>query len=97
VEKLCGRRGHKELRGAHALVSIPFAGDGTEGNEMPVSTLRNGKMIIKVSDVKEVVGDRFRISEEFYCELDREVHEMIERAARRAKKNGRKTLKPYDL
>ncbi|MBE0518639.1 MAG: DUF1931 domain-containing protein, partial [Thermoplasmata archaeon] len=30
-------------------------------------------------------------------ELDREVHEMIERAVRRAKKNGRKTLKPYDL
>jgi len=54
-------------------------------------------MIIKVSDVKDVVGDRFRISEEFYCELDREVHEMIERAARRAKRNGRKTLKPYDL
>jgi len=54
-------------------------------------------MIIKVSDVKESVGDGFRISEEFYCELDREVHEMIERAARRAKKNGRKTLKPYDL
>jgi histone H3/H4 len=64
---------------------------------MPVSSLRNGKMIIKVSDVKDVVGDRFRISEEFYGELDREVHEMIERAARRAKRNGRKTLKPYDL
>lgn len=67
------------------------------GESMPVSSLRNGKMIIKVSDVKDVVGDRFRISEEFYCELDREVHEMIERAARRAKRNGRKTLKPYDL
>ncbi|MBE0519261.1 MAG: DUF1931 domain-containing protein [Thermoplasmata archaeon] len=64
---------------------------------MPVSSLRNGKMIIKVSDVKDAVGDRLRISEEFYCELDREVHEMIERAVRRAKKNGRKTLKPYDL
>jgi histone H3/H4 len=64
---------------------------------MPVSSLRNGKMVIKVSDVKDVVGDRFRISEEFYGELDREVHEIIERAARRAKKNGRKTLKPYDL
>jgi len=64
---------------------------------MSVSKLRNGKMIIKVSDVKEVVGDRYRISEDFYYELDREVHEMIERAARRAKRNGRKTLKPYDL
>jgi histone H3/H4 len=64
---------------------------------MSVSTLRNGKTIIKVSDVKEVVGNRYRISEEFYFELDREVHEMIERAARRAKRNGRKTLKPFDL
>jgi len=70
---------------------------GDQVESMPVSTLRNGKMIIKVSDVKESVGGGFRISEEFYCELDREVHEMIERAARRAKKNGRKTLKPYDL
>lgn len=64
---------------------------------MAVSTLRNGKTIIKISDVKEVVGSRYRISEEFYYELDREVHEMVERAARRAKRNGRKTLKPYDL
>jgi histone H3/H4 len=64
---------------------------------MPVSTLRNGKTIIKVSDVKDAIGGSYRISEEFYFELDREVHDMIERAARRAKKNGRKTLKPYDL
>jgi histone H3/H4 len=54
-------------------------------------------MIIKVSDVKDSVGEGYRISEEFYYELDREVHEMIESAARRAKKNGRRTLKPYDL
>ena len=54
-------------------------------------------MVIKVSDVKDVAGEGFRISEEFYFELDREVHEMIESAARRAKKNGRRTLKPYDL
>lgn len=64
---------------------------------MSISNLRNGKMIIKVSDVKDVAGDGFRISEEFYRELDREVHEMIENAVKRAKKNGRKTLKPYDL
>jgi histone H3/H4 len=64
---------------------------------MSISNLRNGKMIIKVSDVKDVAGDGFRISEEFYRELDREVHEMIEQATKRAKKNGRKTLKPYDL
>jgi len=64
---------------------------------MKVSALRNGKMVIKVSDVKEVAGEGFRISEEFYYELDERVHEMIESAARRAKKNGRRTLKPYDL
>jgi len=64
---------------------------------MKVSALRNGKMIIKVSDVKDVAGEGIRISEGFYYELDREVHEMIESAARRAKKNGRTTLKPYDL
>lgn len=64
---------------------------------MKVSALRNGKMIIKVSDVKDAAGEGIRISEEFYYELDREVREMIESAARRAKKNGRRTLKPYDL
>ncbi len=64
---------------------------------MSISNIRNCKMIIKVSDVKDVAGDGFRISEDFYRELDREVHEMIEHAAKRAKKNGRKTLKPYDL
>jgi histone H3/H4 len=64
---------------------------------MSISNMRNGKMVIKVSEVKGIAGDGFRISEEFYRELDREVHDMIERAALRAKKNGRKTLKPYDL
>lgn len=64
---------------------------------MSVSALHNGKMIIKVSDVKDCAGEGCRISEEFYYELDKEVREMIESAARRAKKNGRRTLKPYDL
>jgi histone H3/H4 len=64
---------------------------------MKVSAIRNGKMIIKVSDVKEAAGEGFRISEEFYYELDRQVNEKIAEAARRAKKNGRRTIKPYDL
>ncbi len=64
---------------------------------MKVSAIRNGKMIIKVSDVKEAAGEGVRVSEEFYYELDRQVNEMIEEAARRAKKNGRRTIKPYDL
>lgn len=64
---------------------------------MKVSAIRNGKMIIKVSDVKEAAGEGVRISEEFYYELDRQVSEKIEEAKRRAKKNGRRTIKPYDL
>ncbi|OGS55727.1 MAG: hypothetical protein A3K60_03085 [Euryarchaeota archaeon RBG_19FT_COMBO_56_21] len=64
---------------------------------MKVSAIRNGKMIIKVSEVKEAAGEGFRISEEFYYELDRQVNEIIEEAKRRAKKNGRRTIKPYDL
>jgi hypothetical protein len=80
-----------------ACISISPAGSAAGRDAMSISNLRNGKMIIKVSDVKDVAGDGFRISEEFYRELDREVHEMIEQATKRAKKNGRKTLKPYDL
>ena len=69
----------------------------SKGGSLSVTSLRNGKMIIKVSDVKECVSERCRVSEEFYYELDRQVREKIEEAARRAKKNGRRTLKPYDL
>lgn len=91
-----GRKpGRKPLIRVHALVLAPIW--GVEGERMPVSSIRNGKMIIKVSEVKDIAGEGYRISEEFYYELDREVHEMIELAARRAKKNGRRTLKPYDL
>jgi hypothetical protein len=97
VEKLCGTEAAQRVKRGTRISINSLRGVTYKGESMPVSSLRNGKMIIKVSDVKDVVGDRFRISEEFYCELDREVHEMIERAARRAKRNGRKTLKPYDL
>lgn len=90
--KACTER----LRGAPALASSPSRARQGE-LRMSISNIRNGKMIIKVSDVKDVAGDGFRISEEFYRELDREVHSMVEQAAKRAKKNGRKTLKPYDL
>lgn len=64
---------------------------------MKVSAIRNGKMIIKVSDVKEAAGEGYRVSEDFYYELDRQVNDMIEEAKRRAKRNGRRTIKPYDL
>jgi hypothetical protein len=96
VKNLLGGRVTERLRREHAL-AIPPPWERRGRISMSISNLRNGKMIIKVSEVKEVAGGGFRISEEFYRELDREVHEMIEGAARRAKKNGRKTLKPYDL
>jgi hypothetical protein len=95
VKKLWEQRRAERLNAELALASIPA--QPSKGDMMSVSSLRNGKMIVKVSEVKDVVGGGYRISEEFYYELDREVHEMIDEAARRAKKNGRRTLKPYDL
>ena len=80
-----------------SISANPTRGLNPKGECMKVSAIRNGKMIIKVSEVKEAAGDGFRISEEFYYELDRQVNEIIEEAKRRAKKNGRRTIKPYDL
>ena len=55
------------------------------------------KMIIKKSDVKAMVGDEYRISQDFYDNLDEAVAALIKDSMKRAKENGRKTLKPYDL
>ena len=54
-------------------------------------------MIIKKSEVKEVVGKDFRISIDFYRALDTLVEKQIAEAKRRAKQNRRKTLKPCDV
>ena len=55
------------------------------------------KMIIKKSEVKALVGDEYRISQDFYEKLSDSVEELVKAAMARAKENGRKTLKPYDL
>lgn len=54
-------------------------------------------MIIKKSEVKAMVGDDYRISQDFYDRLDAAVGDLIKDATARAKENGRKTLKPHDL
>jgi len=54
-------------------------------------------MIIKKSEVKAMVGDEYRISQDFYDNLDEAVAALIKDSMKRAKENGRKTLKPYDL
>ena len=53
-------------------------------------------MIIKKSEVKDAVKD-FRISSDFYDALDKYVQKAVKDAKKRAKENGRKTLKPFDL
>ena len=53
-------------------------------------------MIIKKSEVKELVKD-FRISNDFYDALSKYVEKAVKDAKKRAKDNGRKTLKPFDL
>jgi histone H3/H4 len=55
-------------------------------------------MIVKKAEIKAIAGERnYRVSKEFYEELDNKVLEMIEKAIIRANSNGRKTLKGYDL
>ncbi len=39
----------------------------------------------------------FRMSPDFFEELDKKVDEMIKEASNRAKANNRKTLRAYDL
>ncbi len=58
---------------------------------------RGSNMIIKKSEVKEIVGKDFRISIDFYRALDTLVEKQIAEAKRRAKQNRRKTLKPCDV
>jgi hypothetical protein len=53
-------------------------------------------MIISKSKTKETVKD-CNVSGEFYTALDKKVRKMIAEAESRAKDNGRKTVRPYDL
>ena len=52
-------------------------------------------LIIK-SGVKEALADN-AVSSDFYDEFNREVADLIEKAAERAEANDRKTVQPRDL
>jgi histone H3/H4 len=47
--------------------------------------------------VKKVGGDDFRTSGEFVDALNDDLKDAIERAVKRAKDNGRKTVQAHDL
>ncbi len=52
-------------------------------------------LVVK-SKVRELVKN-MRFSEEFFTALDEKVAELVEAAVKRAKGNGRATLRAYDL
>ncbi|MDY6769030.1 MAG: DUF1931 domain-containing protein [Candidatus Nanohaloarchaea archaeon] len=51
---------------------------------------------ITKAGVREAAGS-MNVGTEVYEELDRQVQQLIERAAERAQENGRKTLKARDV
>ena len=55
----------------------------------------NVDLIISKSRTKSAAG--INVSGEFYEALDGAVRDLIEAAEKRAKDNGRRTLRPYDL
>ena len=52
-------------------------------------------LIVKAA-VKEALQDK-NVASDFYDALDNEVQELLERAAKRAEDNDRKTVQPRDL
>ncbi len=54
------------------------------------------KLVVR-SAVREMLKGKFQVSEEFLDALDKEVKVIIEKAANRAKENGRSTLKARDV
>jgi histone H3/H4 len=52
-------------------------------------------LIVKAA-VKDAMGD-MNVASDFYGALDDEVEELLEKAARRAEQNDRKTVQPRDL
>jgi len=52
--------------------------------------------LIVRSKVKAAIKG-MRFSGDFYKALDKKVEEMLKEAAKRAKDNGRATIRPYDL
>ncbi len=57
---------------------------------------QEGGLVISKSRTKEAVKE-CNVSADFYGALDKKVRELIALAEHRAKENGRKTVKPYDL
>lgn len=53
------------------------------------------KLIVKAA-VKEALDDK-NVASDFYDALDAEVEDLLDRAARRAEQNDRKTVQPRDL
>ncbi len=51
---------------------------------------------ITKAGVREAAGN-VNVGSDVYRELDRQVQQMIKRATKRAKENGRKTLKARDV
>ena len=64
---------------------------------MPATTKRTtGDLIISKSRTKDSVKD-CRVGGEFYEALDKAVRTMLSAAEKRARANGRSTLRPQDL
>ncbi|MBD3155525.1 MAG: hypothetical protein GF368_02620 [Candidatus Aenigmarchaeota archaeon] len=54
------------------------------------------RVIVK-SAVRDLVRDRYNVSEEFLEALNSDVVRLVKRASERANENGRKTLKARDV
>lgn len=74
-----------------AVMTVLVAGDANAG--------RKPKEIVVVgSKVKEVIRSAGLLADEgLIDELNRDIHRLLQGAAKRARANGRKTVRPYDL
>jgi len=56
-----------------------------------------GEKLVVRSAVRDKLKGKFQVSEEFLNALDEEVSHLIDKAAKRAEDNGRRTLKARDV
>ncbi len=75
----------RAYRGANTPGTRPRGGEHTMATKC-----------IKKSGVRDAAGG-MNVGADVYTEVDRRVQEMIKRAAKRARENGRKTLKARDV
>lgn len=59
--------------------------------------MKNMDRVIVKSAVRDLVRDRYNVSEEFLEALNSDVVRLVKRASERASENGRKTLKARDV